>query len=346
MYRTSKKLFDEMQDEMIFRKHLPRQLEINNFLESLKRKVIHDYDIPISIKELSAEYEKTPFFMDIYKYLTKGHIPSSIKGKALGKLKTEREDYLVIDDVLFRIKIPKDKNLEPLLLVIPESYVPTILYQYHDSLLAGHQGVTTMYVTLKEKFYANNLFIPIRKYVQSCHTCHTRSAKEPGYKAYHTRIAYDFRNMKQETEVPEPLQVSIVTPHETSRISADRKWMPLSNQGFNYILFATCEISNYVIDIPIQKADAVTIEEALLNRVVYQFGPPKTLIVDEDRTLSADVLMHKNNTLNIRSQMISPLNHGSLRTERYIRSISEMLCKHLKTTDEDWHLYVNPCHYA
>ena len=66
-----------------------------------------------------------------------------------------------------------------------------------------------------------------------------------------------------------------------SRISADIKWMPLSNQGFSYILFVTCEISNYVIDIPIQKANAVTIAEALLNRVVYQIGPPKTLIIDE-----------------------------------------------------------------
>ena len=61
--------------------------------------------------------------------------------------------------------------------------------------------------------------------------------------------------------------------------------MLLSNQGFNYILFATCEISNYVICILIQKANAVTIAEALLNRVVYQFGPPKTLKIDEARTL-------------------------------------------------------------
>ena len=61
-----------------------------------------------------------------------------------------------------------------------------------------------MYLTLKEKFYANNLFNSIRKYVQSCHTCHTTYAKEPGYKAYHTRIPYDFRPM--------------------SRISADIKW--------------------------------------------------------------------------------------------------------------------------
>ena len=114
------------------------------------------------------------------------------------KLKTECKDYLVIDDVLFRIKIPKDKSLEQsLLLLIPESYVATILYQYHDSLLAGHQGVTRMYLTLKEKFYAHNLFNSIRKYVQSCHTCHTRSAKELGYKAYHTRIPYDFRPMSK-----------------------------------------------------------------------------------------------------------------------------------------------------
>ena len=170
------------------------------------------------------------------------------------KLKTECEDYLVIDNVLFRNKVPIDKNIEPsLLLVIPETCVHTIQYQYHDSLLAGHQGVTRMYLPLKEKFYANNLFNSIRKYEQSCHTCHTRSVTEPGYKAYHTRIPYDFRPM--------------------SKISADIKWMPLSNQGFNYILFATCEISNYVIGIPIQKANVVTIAEALLNRVVYQFGP-------------------------------------------------------------------------
>ena len=147
----------------------------------------------------------------------------------------------------------------------------------------------------------------MRKYAQNCHTCHTRSVKEQGYKSYHTRIPYDFRPM--------------------SKISADIKWMPLSNKGFNYILFATCEISTYVIGIPIQKANVVTITETLLNRAVYQFGPPKTLRIDEDRTLSADVLMHIYNTLNIKSHVIAQLNHGLLRPERYARCISEMLCQ-------------------
>ena len=44
--------------------------------------------------------------------------------------------------------------------------------------------------------------------------------------------------------------------------------MPLSNQGFNYILFATSKISNHVISVSIEKANVVTIAEALLKRVV------------------------------------------------------------------------------
>ena len=102
-------MFDEIQDEMIFRKHLPRQLEINKFLESLKRKMIHDLDIPVSTKELSVEYEKSPFFKDAYKSITKGHIPSQIRGHALRKLKTEFKDCLAIDDVLLGLLYQKIK---------------------------------------------------------------------------------------------------------------------------------------------------------------------------------------------------------------------------------------------
>ena len=38
--------------------NLPKQLELNKFLESLKRKVMDDYDIPISIKELVLNVRK------------------------------------------------------------------------------------------------------------------------------------------------------------------------------------------------------------------------------------------------------------------------------------------------
>ena len=76
---------------------------------SVPLQVIHDCDMPISVKEWSAECEKSPFFKDIYKHIAKGHIPPQIKGHALRKLKIECIDYLVIDDVLIP-KIPTDKK--------------------------------------------------------------------------------------------------------------------------------------------------------------------------------------------------------------------------------------------
>jgi len=327
MYNETKQLLDSVENENIFRKHLPKQLEIEKFLEKLKRKVIHDYHIPLSVKELSHEVEKSPFFRDIYKYIVQGAVPSEIKGNALRRLKLECEDYLVIERVLFRIKLPKQIEREPeLLLCIPERYVPQILYQYHDTLLAGHQGVTRMYLTLKSKYYIYKLFESCRNYVQCCVDCQTRMAKDKEAAAQYARIPYDFRPM--------------------SRISADVKYMPPSSQGYKFILVITCEVSNYIIGVPLVRANTTSIAEAILNRVVFQFGCPKMVIIDEDRALSSKVMMYIYTKLNIRSMVISPQNHGSLRTERYIKTLSEMLCKHMADRGRDWHLYVNACCYA
>ena len=50
-----------------------KQIKLDKFLENLKYKVIHDYHIPLLVKELRNEYMVSPWFQDIYKYLKKGH---------------------------------------------------------------------------------------------------------------------------------------------------------------------------------------------------------------------------------------------------------------------------------
>ena len=56
----------------IIRQTLPKQLDLTKFLKQLDYKVIHDYKIPISVKELRAEYSTSAFFKDIYKYKKTG----------------------------------------------------------------------------------------------------------------------------------------------------------------------------------------------------------------------------------------------------------------------------------
>ena len=67
-----RKLFHKIPEETVLRKHIPKQLELDKFIDALKEKVIHDYNIPISIKALRAEYKRSPYFRDIVKYIRTG----------------------------------------------------------------------------------------------------------------------------------------------------------------------------------------------------------------------------------------------------------------------------------
>ena len=86
--------------------------------------------------------------MDVYHYITKDYIPSLIEGDALRRSKTKCNDYLVIGDVSFKMKVYKNENRTFIPLVIAETYAHAILYHHHNSLLAGNQCGTTMCLTL------------------------------------------------------------------------------------------------------------------------------------------------------------------------------------------------------
>ncbi len=250
MYREPGKLFDKINDSDILRKHIPKQLELDKFLHKLKHRVLHDYEIPFSVKELAAEYPKSPLYRDVYNYIKKGFLPAEIKGKSARQLKADAEDYVIMDGVLFKFKYSKDSKQDPMLrLVIPERLVPHVLYQYHNTAMAGHQGVQRTYHTLKVKFFIHNLFQLVRQYVLACHECAVRKPGPNYPKAFHKRIPSNYRLL--------------------SWLSADLKWMPKSLYGMQYILVSTCEVTSYVIGIPIWDGKSLTITKALLNSFLY-----------------------------------------------------------------------------
>ena len=74
-----RKLFNKIPENTIFRKHIPKQVELDKCIDALKEKVIHDYNIPISVKALRAEYKRSPYFRDIVKYIRTGYCWKSTK---------------------------------------------------------------------------------------------------------------------------------------------------------------------------------------------------------------------------------------------------------------------------
>ena len=314
-----KKLFHRIPENTIFRNHIPKHVELDKFIDALKGKVIHDYNIPISVKALRAEYKRSPYFRDIVKHIRTGYC--SYVGKAQRLFKMLCEDYLMMDDILFKIRYVKEQKGKPtLVLCVPEYYIQTILYQYHTLLLAGHPCVMTMYHMVRKKYYFPTMLPLIKLFVASCYECQSMKEKQPTQRVHYPRIPLDARLM--------------------ARVPVDIKEMPKSILGYNCILVCVCEYTNWVKAILLIDQKAGTIADAIFFRIVCEYGTPKAIICDEGPAFTSDLMKMYFHAMNVKPYYISLMNHGSNRAERYIRTLHDIICRNLTGIGDKWPLFV------
>ena len=325
LFREDKPLFKPGTEISLFMKHIPKQKELDKFVNYLKQRVIHDCKVPLSVKELKAEYHIDPYFKDIVKYLEKDYC--RYVGKAQTVFKMQCEDYVLVNGVLFKIRYGKENKGEPsLVLCIPEKYIPTVLYQYHTPLLAGHPGVIKLYDTIKQRYYFPGMFNLVREFVECCLECQSMKGKTDGPRIQYARIPLDTRTM--------------------ARMSMDIKEMPESELGFRHILVCVCEFTNWMKTIPLADQKAQTIAMALYFKICCEYGTPKAIICDEAPAFQSVALQEYFKALNIQPICILPMNHGSNRSERYIRTLNDIITKCLVGTGSNWPLYVPSATFA
>ena len=278
LFREDKPLFKPGTEISLFMKHIPKQKELDKFVNYLKQRVIHDCKVPLSVKELKAEYHVDPYFKDIVKYLEKDYCRHV--GKAQTVFKMQCEDYVLVNGVLFKIRYGKEDKGEPsMVLCIPEKYIPTALYQYHTPLLAGHPGVIKLYDTIKQRYYFPGMFNLVREFVECCLECQSIKGKTDGPRIQYARIPLDTRTM--------------------ARMSMDIKEMPESELGFRYILVCVCEFTNWMKTIPLADQKAQTIAMALYFKICCEYGTPKAIICDEAPAFQLVALQEYFKALNI-----------------------------------------------
>ena len=137
----------------LIKKYLPKQTDIDKILYIIKRKVLKGIHLPLTIKEIQAGYLTSPYFKDLYLFLSQNKLPS--KRSTIKKVETLAESFVLLDLLIFKLVTTTDK--EAAILAIPEVCVDKIIALYHTSLFAGHQGVVKTYLTMKDKFFIPNL---------------------------------------------------------------------------------------------------------------------------------------------------------------------------------------------
>ena len=97
---------------------------------------------------------------------------------------------------------------------------------------------------------------------------------------------------------------------------------------------------------PLRSRDAQSVAEALIYRVIYLFGPPRQIIWDEAAEFTSHIVQAILHMLNCKLKVINPYNHGSSKVERQIKTVSDIIVKHLWDKGQMWPLFVTTAAYA
>ena len=190
---------------------------------------------------------------------------------------------------------------------------------YHNSLLAMHQGPYRTFLTMRKQFYFPNMLPKIQKYIEACTLGQRTKPKNTKQRPYYGRIPIEY--------IP------------CENLAVDLKKIPMGIIYHEFLLIATCEKTNFVHAIPMQNRQTETIANALFHRVCCLTGPPTKLSIDQDSALTSQVIKELLTSLECTMKIISPWNHRSSKAERQIKTIGNMINKHLTQKGASWPLY-------
>ena len=229
-----------------------------------------------------------------------------------------------MDSLLFKITTTSEK--ETALLAIQEICTDKIITLYHSSLFAGHQGVIRTYPTINDKFFIPNLIHYLQSYIKGCHICKLAHNEKAPMRQLQTRINPNY--------IP------------LSRLTMDLKVMPRSYKGHKYILCIIDEVTNYLIMMPMQQAKSEEVGDALIENIITKCGIPEHIIMDQDSAFMSSLMNYLFNKFDIKIKTVAPYNHQSLQAEHGIKSLPNILTKHLTNLGQMWPKYLQPATFA
>ena len=314
-------LEDMIPDGALIHKHLPRQADIDRIMIQINRKYLKKMHLPCSLKDMQAAYMQSPHFRDVYNVLMFNKYPKS--RKAVEKLQQAMMGQYMVQGGLLYIYLKNNLGEHEPILCVPPSKIDVFLDQYHTSLLGGHSGITKCYQTLKQRIYCPNLPYYVRLYIISCHICQLFK----GSKRFDRPLMRRFYDIN--------------TPTMTN-ISMDIKHMPTSKSPYRYILVLLCDISNFLVATPMKKATAEEVCSILFDHFIAYYAAPQRIICDQDPAFMSSLCQWFFKSYGIQLVTVSPTNHKSLQAEHGIKSLSNILMKHLSDLGDNWHLYCRP----
>ena len=206
-------------------------------------------------------------------------------------------------------------------IVLPKVLVPEALKELHDGLTGGHLGIKKTLYKVKNRFFWYGLKRDVTEWCKRCDICTSR--KGPYRKA---------KSAMRQQGVGAPLE----------RIGMDIMGpLPMTCVGNKYILTIVDYFTKWIMAIPIENQEAVTIASKFVEKFVSVFGVPRQIHSDQGSNFESQVFKEMCQILGVdktRTTPYRPQSDGLV--ERNQRTIQAMLSKFVASSQRDWDNYL------
>ena len=157
-------------------------------------------------------------------------------------------------------------------------------------------------------------------FIKRCHICQLARKGKPLIRQLQTRIYLNYR----------PL----------SRLSMDLKLMSKSYKRHQFILCIIDEMTNYLITAAIHQSRSEEIGWALIENVISKYCVQYYIIMNLDSAFMLTLINYLFKRFGIKIKTIAPYNHQSLQVVYGIKTLSNILTKHLTDHGQMWPMYL------
>ncbi|GFX18430.1 transposon Tf2-9 polyprotein [Trichonephila clavipes] len=191
------------------------------------------------------------------------------------------QDFKLIDGLLFYAKYYT--TLGELRMYIPRSLREAIMKEFHDLPLAGHLGKRKTYLKLRDTCYFPYMRKYIFEYVSICGRCQKFTCKNALPVGRLIPILSNYPN--------EIVTLDLLGPYPASR-----------PERYRFLLVITDHFTKWSELIPLRKASAQTIANALFENYISLYGAPISLISDNGPQFISEVFEHLSHRLDIKHE--------------------------------------------
>jgi len=136
-----------------------------------------------------------------------------------------------------------------------------ILKKFHDNpITGGHTGITRTLSKVKKYYFWKGMTKHITKYVKACENCQISKITK--------------HNKPPAIITPTPISAFEIVLVDTVGP------LPKTENGNEYAVTIICDLSKYLITVPIPNKNAKTVAKAIIDSCILVYGPMKKFISD------------------------------------------------------------------